>query len=106
MTVDVAVAVTVVIMTLSVVVFTCVKTLLCQQVLSWSAPQIFIERLVMQPDRGTVAKLAEEAIQLADEALQAGAEGVGHSLTAHISWNKFIGAGRCHWLCLELCSSC
>ena len=101
MTVDVAVAVTVVIMTLSVVVFTCVKTLLCQQVLSWSAPKIFTDRLVMQPYRGTVGEFAEEVIQLADEALQAGAEGVEQSLTLHISWNKFIGAGRCHWLCLE-----
>ena len=106
MTVDVAVAVTVVIMTLSVVVFTCVKTLLCQQVLSWSAPKIFTDRLVNDPCRGTVAEFAAEAIQLAEQALQAGAEGRGESLTAHICWNKFIGAGRCHWLCLELCSSC
>ena len=99
-------AVIVVIMTLSVVVFTCVKTLLCQQVMSWSVDKIFVDRLVMQPERGSVAELAQDAIQLAQEALDAGAEDAGLSLNAHIAWNMFVGAGRCHWLCLELCSSC
>ena len=71
---------------------------------SWSPPDIFMKRLTLDPERGSVEMLRKEAVQLADKEIQAEDASGCESMSTAIAWNQFIGAARRHWLCLELCA--
>ena len=62
----------------------------------------FLDRLETDPERGAVTEMTNKLLQLADKEEESVLGRRSTDMDAHISWNKFVGAGRCHWLCLEL----